>query len=168
MRKTGRFLTLRATVVGYVGTLGLAAIIATPPTLFAADPPAMGKSGASALLGQYTLVDGEKDGKKLPNERVAGSTVRITENAITTYDKDKKESYAVTYKLDTSKEPWRITMTSTRAPVMGEVAEGLIKKDGDVVSLIYGTRGGEVPNDFTTENNQLMFMMKKSDAQAVR
>jgi uncharacterized protein (TIGR03067 family) len=168
MKKTGRSPASQTTASGYAGVLGLAALFAAPLSASAADQPAVGKSGAGALVGQYALVDGEKDGKKIPDERIVGSTARITENTITTYDKDKKETYAVTYKLDTRKEPWRITMTSTRAPVTAEVAEGLIKKEGDVVNLIYGVRGGEIPNDFTTENNQLMFVMKKSGSQAAR
>jgi uncharacterized protein (TIGR03067 family) len=137
-------------------------MIFVPIRLYAADQPAEGKSATSALTGSYTMVSGEKDGARLPNERVQGSTVRITENAITTFDKDKKETYAVTYTLDTSKEPWRITMTSTMAPIKGEVAQGLIRKNGDLVQLIYTARGGAVPTDFTTENNQLMFVLKKS------
>ena len=54
-------------------------------------------------------------------------------------------------------------MTSTLAPVKGEVAHGLIEKDGDTVKLIYAIRGGAAPDDFTTEENQLMFVMKKSN-----
>ena len=131
------------------------------PTYVAAEQPVM-DNGAAALAGSYVMVSGEKDGAKLLQERVQGSTVRITENAITTFDKDKKETYAVTYTLDTSKEPWRITMTSTMAPVKGEVAQGLIKKSGDTVQLIYAKRGAAAPTDFTTENNQLMFVLKKS------
>jgi uncharacterized protein (TIGR03067 family) len=122
----------------------------------AADPQ------TSGLLGSYTLIKGEKNGQQLPAERVLGSTVRITESSITTVDKDQKETYAVTYTLDTSQKPWKITMTSTLAPVKGEVAHGLIEKNGDTVKLIYGARGGAAPDDFTTEDKQLMFVMKKS------
>ena len=58
-------------------------------------------------------------------------------------------------------------MTSTIAPVKGEVAEGLIKKDGDTVQFIYTVRGGAIPTDFTTENKQLLFTLKKAEAQTV-
>jgi uncharacterized protein (TIGR03067 family) len=107
------------------------------------------------------MVAGEKDGQRIPAERLQGSTARITDQAITTFDKDKQETYGVTYKLDTSTTPWRITMTSTRAPIPGEVAQGLIEQQGDTVRLIYATRGGAVPTDFTSKDKQLMFVLKK-------
>jgi hypothetical protein len=43
-----------------------------------------------------------------------------------------------------------------------EVAQGLIEKNGDMVKLIYAVPGGTAPDDFTTEDKQLMFVMKKS------
>jgi uncharacterized protein (TIGR03067 family) len=144
------------------GTLGLTAVMLMSTQTFAADEKAQSKDTSSALHGSYMLVAGEKDGQKMPDERVQGSTARITENTITTFDKDQKETYAMTYTLDKREKPWKITMTSTRAPVQGEVAQGLIEKDGDTVKLIYGVRGGAVPDDFTTEEKQLMFVMKKA------
>lgn len=143
----------------WMGAVGFAASVLTP--VYAADS-APTSQAASALLGSYTLIEGEKNGEKIPTERLKGSTARITEHTITTFDKDQQETYAVTYKLDTSKTPWRILMTSTRAPVTGEVAQGLIEQDGDTVKLIYTARGGEVPNDFNSENKQLMFVLKKN------
>ena len=142
-----------------------AALIGTPS--FAVAQQAAGKTAASALVGSYIIVAGEKDGEKIPDERIKGSSVRIAENAIHTFDKEQKETYAATYILDTNREPWRITMTSTIAPVKGEVAEGLIKKDGDTVQFIYAVRGGAIPTDFTTENKQLLFTLKKAEAQTV-
>ena len=146
-----------------IGGLITAALIGIPS--FVAAQQAAEKTAASGLVGSYTIVAGEKDGEKIPDERITGSSVRIAENAIRTFDKEQKETYAATYTLDTSREPWRITMTSTIAPVKGEVAEGLIKKDGDTVQFIYAVRGGEIPTDFTTENKQLLFTLKKADAQ---
>ena len=146
-----------------VGALGLTAIMLMSTQTYAADEKVEGKNAPSALLGSYTLVAGEKNGQKISAERVQGSTARITENTITTFDKDQKETYAMTYTLDKSQKPWKISMTSTLAPVKGEVAQGLIEKDGDTVKLIYAIRGGTAPDDFMTGDNQLMFVMKKSN-----
>ncbi len=146
-----------------ISVLGLTAVTLMSTQTYAADDKAAGESAASALLGSYTLVAGEKNGQEIPNERVQGSTTRITENTITTFDKDQKETYAMTYTLDTSQKPWKITMTSTRAPVKDEMAQGLIEKDGGMVKLIYAIRGGAAPDDFTTEDKQLLFVMKKSN-----
>lgn len=133
--------------------IGLAGLMCIAAPSYAADTNIPNTSSVSGLLGSYTLIGGAKDGQQLPPERVQGSTVRITENTITTFDKDKKETYAVNYTIDTHQKPWKVTITSTVAPVKGEVAQGLIQKDGDTVKLIYAVRGGTAPDDFTTEQN---------------
>lgn len=162
MRSWQRPFTMWPKVAAVVGLVGLiTAVLIGVPSLGAAQPAA-GKTAAAALMGSYTIVAGEKDGQKLPAERVRGSSVRIAEDVITTFDNDQKETYAASYTLDTSREPWRITMTSTRAPIKGEVAQGLIKQDGDTVRLIYAVRGGTTPTDFTTDDKQLLFTLKKS------
>jgi len=117
-------------------------------------------SGTTKLSGLYTVVSGEKEGQKEPEERIKGTMVRFTEEAITVTDKDKKETYMASYKLDTGKKPWGITMTSTLGSTKGEVARGLIEKDGDQLRLIYSLPGGDLPNGFKTRAKQLMFVMK--------
>ena len=77
------------------------ALIGAPS--FAVAQQAAGKTAASALVGSYIIVAGEKDGEKIPDERIKGSSVRIAENAIHTFDKEQKETYAATYILDTSR-----------------------------------------------------------------
>lgn len=143
-----------------VYALGAAVIILTTTCLYVAETTAKAKDTA-ILQGAYMLMGGEKDGEKISAERIQGSTVRITESSITSFDKDQKETYVVNYTLDMSQKPWMITMTSTVAPVKGEVARGLIEKNGDTVKLIYAVRGGDAPDNFTTKDKQLMFVMKK-------
>jgi uncharacterized protein (TIGR03067 family) len=96
-------------------------------------------------------------------DRLKDVTVRIAANAITTFDKDKKEIYAATYKLDTSRKPWRIMMTATITPVDGKgtKAEGLVERDGDTFKLIYALPGGKAPTEFKTGEKQQMFVLKK-------
>lgn len=144
------------------GVLVLVGVLLTSTHSYGADEEKKDGTSVSALQGSYTLIAGEKDGQTIPSERIRGSTVRITENTMTIFDEDEKETYAVTYTIDKSQNPWKLTMTSTQAPVQGEVAYGLVEKDGDTVKLIYAVRGGAVPDDFTTEQNQLLFVMKQS------
>src|SRR5262249_13808912 len=135
-----------------------AAILAAAP---AEDRKGDLKAGASALVGTYSIVAGERDGRPEPPERVLGTVVRFTETTVSVTDKDKKETFSASYTLDASKTPCRITLTSTVAPVKGEVAEGLIKKDGDTVTLIYALPGGAAPTAFKTGAKQMMFVLKK-------
>lgn len=144
-----------------------------------------GKADKGKLVGTYTIVSGERGGKALPKDEFDGSVVKITDAAIVGTDKDKKEFYASTYTLDTSKTPWAITMTLSAvgdAKDKGEkkeaekgkegdkggkgaqTASGLIKMDGDTVTLIYALPGAKTPTDFKTAENQQLFVLKKSDA----
>jgi uncharacterized protein (TIGR03067 family) len=110
--------------------------------------------------GTYVVVAGEKDGKKEPDERIKGTLVRFTDDTVVVTDKDKKETFSATYKISGTKSPFAITMTSKDAPVKGETAKGLIKKEGDQLRLIYALPGGETPTEFKTRDKQLMFVMK--------
>ena len=149
-----------------ISTLGLAASLAMTIQTFADDKPTSKTSGAPAdLIGGYTIVAGERYGEKEPTERIEGTTVRIAEDAIVVLDKEKKEVYVQTYKIDTTSTPWKIAMKSKVTPYKkgdGEeaVAKGLIEKDGDTVKLIYALPGGEVPTEFKTKQKQLMFVLK--------
>ena len=148
--------------------LTFAALLTAGLTSFADDKPKSKISGApSDLLGGYTIVAGEKYGEKESSERLEGTTVRIADDAIIVLDKDKKEVYAQTYKIDTKTTPWSITLKSKITPYnqKGEETEvkGLIEKDGDMVRLIYALPGGAVPTEFKTKEKQLMFVMKNEN-----
>jgi uncharacterized protein (TIGR03067 family) len=122
------------------------------------------EKGATAkeLVGSYEMVAGEKNGEKLPADRVKGSKVRITEEKIVVTDKDSKETFACTYKLDSSKSPAVITMVSSVKGQEGEVAKGLIQSEGEQVRLIYTLPdGAKPPTKFKTEPGQLMLVLKR-------
>ena len=117
-----------------------------------------------SLVGQYVITSGEKEGVKEPEERINGTTVTFTNETVIVADKDKKEIYSASYKLDTTTTPCEITMTSRVEGSAGETARGLIQKDKDddkVVRLIYALPTGEIPKEFKTKEKQLMFVMKK-------
>jgi len=117
----------------------------------------------SDLVGAYTVVSGEEFGHKVPDERVAGTTVRFTEDRVVVFDKDQKEVYGATYTLDSGQSPCRITMTSKLGQPEEAVALGLIEKEGDTLRLIYALPGGDEPTEFKTKERQLLFEMNKTD-----
>lgn len=112
------------------------------------------------LVGGYTIVSGEEYGKEVADEKVKGTTVRFTEDAVIVTDKDKTDVYASAYKLDSSGDKCKITLISKLAPSEGQISHGLIEKDGDTVRLIYALPGGEPPTEFKTRDKQLLFVMK--------
>jgi uncharacterized protein (TIGR03067 family) len=113
------------------------------------------------LSGTYKILSGENEGKAEPEGRLKSDIVRFTKDKVTVTDRDKKETYVATYKLDASKKPWTISMTSTNGQSKGEIAKGLIEKDGETLRLIYALPAGETPTTFKTKEKQLMFVMKK-------
>ena len=131
------------------------------PGLSADDPKATGtddQTGEMKLQGGYTIVSGESDGKPIPAERIKGTTVRFTKDRIVTTDKDKKEVYVATYTLDGTKKPCVIKMKA-EVPKEGE-ATGLVKKEGDTITLIYNEPGGKVPTEFKAGEKQNLFVLK--------
>jgi uncharacterized protein (TIGR03067 family) len=135
------------------------------------------------LQGTYSIVSGERAGKPIPKEQIDGSMIQITDKAIVGTDKDKKEFYASTYTLDASKSPTVITMTLTaegdsrdrgekkdaekgkadQSTDAQKTAVGLIKLDGDTVTLVYALPGGQPPTEFKAGENQQMFVLKRNE-----
>jgi uncharacterized protein (TIGR03067 family) len=153
--------------------LATLAVIASVCGLAAADD----KTKADVKLsGTYTIVSGEEEGKAVPNDRLEGSVVVFTETTIMGTDKAKKEFFSATYTLDTAKTPWVINMTSAapadnkkkdtddKKPAEKLSAAGLIKVDGETVTIIYALPGGKAPTEFKTGDKQQMFVMKKKAA----
>ncbi|VTT99658.1 Putative uncharacterized protein OS=Rhodopirellula baltica (strain SH1) GN=RB4470 PE=4 SV=1 [Gemmataceae bacterium] len=138
--------------------LPVAFLVGGTLSLVAAAARAEDKKGAKSLEGTYTLVSGEEDGKAVPEERIKGGIVRFTADKITGTDKDKKEFFAANYTLDTTKTPWAIAMKST-APKAGD-APGLVKKDGDTLTIVYALPGGEAPKEFKAGPKQHLFVLK--------
>lgn len=123
-----------------------------------ADDKTDEKKAAASLEGGYTLVSGEKDGKAIPEEQIKGAIVRFTGDKIVGTDKDKKEFFASTFTLDTSKTPWVITMKSSSPKEA--TAMGIVKKEGDTVMIAYALPGGEAPKEFKTKEKQHLFVLK--------
>lgn len=119
------------------------------------------KKGAEALEGGYTIVSGEKAGKAIPEAEIKGAIVKFMGDKILGTDKDKKEFFSATFTLDTSKTPWAIEMTSKSPKDNKEMkASGLIKKDGDTVTIVYALPGADAPKDFKTKEGQQLFVLK--------
>ena len=79
-------------------------------------------------MGRYVIIGGEKEGVKEPDERIKGTTVTFTKETVVVADKDKKEIYSASYKLDATTNPCDITMTSRVDSSAGEIARGLDPK----------------------------------------
>lgn len=140
--------------------LTLAALVGLAASPLTAEEPAKKDNVPATLPGTYLIVSGERGGKPIPAEEIKGALVEITKTRIVSTDKDRKELFAATYRLDTSMKPNRIHMTST-VPAPGTKAVGVIEVTGDTIKVCYNLPGGKVPTDFKTEENQQCFVLKR-------
>jgi uncharacterized protein (TIGR03067 family) len=129
-------------------------------TLAAAEEKA--KLDPAGLVGTWTYVSGESDGKKVPAENLQKGTVEISKENITLKSDDGK--FVIKYELDPSKSPCRIKMEITEGPQgQGSKAEGIIALKGDELKLCYPPMGGDVPQEFSAkEGSHLhLFVLKR-------
>src|SRR5262249_3073496 len=114
-----------------LGLIALAGSVTIVPDA-GAKPAATDKTDKACtpedIVGRYVIVSGEKDGLKEPEERIKGTVVTFAKDSVIVADKDKKELYSATYKLDSTKNPSTIIMTSRVESSAGEIARGLVKK----------------------------------------
>jgi uncharacterized protein (TIGR03067 family) len=104
-----------------------------------------GKNGAGAnnganadqekLLGNWTVVSGQEDGKALPPEKVKGSQVVITKDTFTCQEETQKRM--MTYKLDASTTPKQIELTTTEGSDKGKTSHGIYALDGDALKICF-------------------------------
>ena len=79
----------------------------------------------SELDGTYTIVSGERAGKEIPADHFTGAIVMFEGDKVLGTDKDKKEFFASSFKIDTSATPHKIMMVSTTQN-KGQKADGEI------------------------------------------
>jgi uncharacterized protein (TIGR03067 family) len=144
-----------------VGLLALLTSLSLGQEGATATPKGEKALSADALVGRYHIISGEKDGLEEPQERIKGTTVTWAKESVVVADKETKEIYSASYKLDTTSNPATITMTSRVKGSSGDVVQGLIQKEGNTVRLVYALPTGETPTGFKTKDKQLMFVMKK-------
>jgi uncharacterized protein (TIGR03067 family) len=156
---------MQAIIAGAIFASGLVLAMTAAP----AAPPAAGQTdkAPTAIDGAYAIVSGQRDGKAIPEAEIKGAVVNITQGKIVSTDKNAKQFFAATYTLDAKKKPMVIHMTTDPAdssagaePKKPMTADGLVKKDGDTLTIIYALPGGQAPTDFKTGEKQQMFVMK--------
>jgi uncharacterized protein (TIGR03067 family) len=101
------------------------------------------------ILGNWTVLSGQEDGKALPQEKVKGSHVTFTKDMITC--QEEKEKRVMSYKLDPTANPKRIDTTMTEGSDKGKTSHGIYALDGDNLKVCYAQPGQERPKDFSAK-----------------
>jgi uncharacterized protein (TIGR03067 family) len=140
------------------------------------SPPVTRTSPPSAaelpkLAGTWSIVSGERNGQRLPDERVAGLRVTITADTITVFDRGNKPFFVVRYKLNTAVTPNEINMEMTDGPYRGAVAQGVVTMDSaEQMRLIYSTGSQGRPREFRTVpggTTATLFILKRAPTEVL-
>ena len=94
----------------------------------------------------------------IPAAVLKDAIVRITGGRIVGTDRDRNEFLYATYTLNMNKNPWELELK-----VMGpkdDTTRGLVKRDGNTLTLIYAQPGAEAPKEFKTKEGQVMFSLR--------
>jgi uncharacterized protein (TIGR03067 family) len=142
-----------------LGVMGVLLLLLAP---LRAEEKEAAKLDPAKLVGTWTYVSGEADGKKAPQDHFKNGSVEITKDTITL--KSPEGNFVIAYSVDAKKTPARISMKITKGPQgEGAKAEGIIALKGDELKLCYPAMGGEAPKEFRTkEGSKLhLFTLKR-------
>jgi uncharacterized protein (TIGR03067 family) len=104
------------------------------------------------LHGDWTLVAGMNQGRKLTAKELEGSHLVINDNTLVVLDAGAKELYKASYELEVASDdkPHRINMTSEIPIAPEKMAFGILQFTKQGWKLAYGLPGAERPHDFTS------------------
>jgi uncharacterized protein (TIGR03067 family) len=140
-----------------LGLLTLALVLAPA----AAGEKGKGKLDPAKLIGSWSYVSGEKDGKKLSADDLKKGYVEITKESIKL--KSDEAEFVLNYQLDAAKKPARISLEIIKGPQgEGAKADGIIALKGENLLLCYPAMGGDAPKEFAAkEGSGLHFFVLK-------
>ena len=139
------------------------------PPLTRTSPPTAAE--LPKLSGTWTLVSGERNGQRLPDERIGGLKVTIGADMITVNDRDNRPALVVSYKLNTAKTPNEIDMKIVQGPHPNEVAHGIVTLDSaEQMRFCYSTGNQGRPAEFRTVPGgtvATLFILKRAPSEVL-
>lgn len=129
----------------------MTALVATlfAGALLAADDA---KKDMAALDGEWTMVSGIANGKKLDDERVK-SAKRVTKDGETTVHFGDDLYFKAKFTIDASKKPKTIDYKFTEGPNKDKTVLGIYEVDGDTVKFCFGQPDKERPKEFGSKED---------------
>jgi uncharacterized protein (TIGR03067 family) len=109
---------------------------------------AVGGEKTLKVEGTWQVTAGISGGKKVPEDAVKKMQVAIKAGKYSV-TRDTEEIEAGTYKVDESKKPAHLDLTITKGEGEGKTQLGILKLEGDNMSVAFGEPGKEFrPKDF--------------------
>jgi uncharacterized protein (TIGR03067 family) len=112
------------------------------------------------LVGTWNYVSAEKNGEKVPEDRLKMQSVIFTKDKLTLKSQD---SFVLKYTIDTKKKPATIDLEIVEGPfAVGEKTQGIIELNGDELKICYAVPGGPAPAKFDgKEGTKAHYMVLK-------
>ena len=122
------------------------------------------KKSSASLAGTWKVESGSRMGNKSAEDQLPPA-ITIDDKVIRIPTPDGQE-FVMSYKIDASKKPIAIDMAIEEGPAPESKALGIIKMDGDKVTLCYDPTGQTRPDEFasTEDDGFHLFVMKKIPA----
>lgn len=142
--------------------IGLLGLVVLGLLLGSAAAQEKGKLDPAKLVGTWTYVSGEKDGKEIPAANLEKGLVKITKENITLESPDGK--FVIKYELDPAKTPIGLNMEITDGPQgVGSKAKGIVALNKGELKICYPAMGGATPKEFATKEGSglHLFVLKK-------
>jgi uncharacterized protein (TIGR03067 family) len=119
--------------------------------LIAAEPPKNdAKKDRELLQGEWQMVSGEREGRKLPDNIVEGGK-RRTEGDETTVEINGQVFMKAKFTIDPSKKPKTIDYRVSEGSNKDKMVPGIYEIDGDMVKFCFSAPDSERPTDFTAK-----------------
>lgn len=117
------------------------------------------------FIGTWNIDEGYDKGREIAEEELDGTTTVITEDSITTYDREKNETYKAKYTLDFTHDPVHIDMVSTMGgremKALGIIEFEFLDLDGEnEFTLAYSLKPGERPESFESPEGSMIMVME--------
>jgi uncharacterized protein (TIGR03067 family) len=111
------------------------------------------------LQGTWKLVSAQRRGENVPAKEVEGLRVVITGKKLIV--KEPKRSEVATFKVDTTKKPLAIDLTSEKNP--DKAVLGIFEVKGDTLKLCWAKSGGPRPTEFSTKKgaDEVLFVLRR-------
>jgi uncharacterized protein (TIGR03067 family) len=122
------------------------------------------KLDPAKLAGDWTYVEGKKEGTAIEKDHLQG-VVKVDKTKFT-IPGEPGQVFVMSYKLDGAKNPAEIDITIDDAPIkeaIGSTSKGIVSVDGDTMKLCYAPVGAR-PTAFesTAENKTHSFVLKRA------
>jgi uncharacterized protein (TIGR03067 family) len=148
----------------------ISGMLATVAILFAGlaiaeDKKEAPKFDATKMIGKWGITGGSKDGAKVDVEKykdTEASYLEVTKDKLTLKSPDG--AFEFNYKINDKASPVEIDLEITSEIAKGAKATGIVKLDGDTLSICYPAMGGEKPKDFEAKekSGHYSFTMKRA------